>query len=49
MADGNHQVIVSIKDEGQGIDPSIIPRLFTKFATESEKGTGLGLFISKVS
>lgn len=24
-----------------------MPRLFTKFATRSEKGTGLGLFISK--
>ena len=24
-----------------------MPRLFTKFATKSEKGTGLGLFISK--
>src|SRR5918994_4625025 len=32
---------------GPGIDPSIMPRLFTKFATKSEKGTGLGLFISK--
>jgi two-component system, OmpR family, sensor histidine kinase VicK len=29
------------------IDPDIMPRLFTKFATKSEKGTGLGLFISK--
>jgi signal transduction histidine kinase len=28
-------------------DPDIMPRLFTKFATKSEKGTGLGLFISK--
>ena len=37
MADGNHQVIVSIKDEGQGIDPSIIRRLFTKFATNQRK------------
>jgi two-component system, OmpR family, sensor histidine kinase VicK len=46
IADSN-QVIVSVKDEGQGIDPSIIPRLFTKFASKSEKGTGLGLFISK--
>jgi signal transduction histidine kinase len=27
--------------------PQIFPRLFTKFATKSEKGTGLGLFISK--
>jgi two-component system, OmpR family, sensor histidine kinase VicK len=44
--DGN-QVIVSVKDEGPGIDPSIMPRLFTKFASKSEKGIGLGLFISK--
>jgi histidine kinase/DNA gyrase B/HSP90-like ATPase/phospho-acceptor domain-containing protein len=43
----NH-VIISIKDTGQGIDPQIYPRLFTKFATKSETGgTGLGLFISK--
>jgi signal transduction histidine kinase len=41
------QVIVSIKDSGSGIDPQIQPRLFTKFATKSHSGTGLGLFISK--
>lgn len=41
------QVIISIKDTGSGIDPKILPRLFTKFATKSDKGTGLGLFISK--
>jgi two-component system, OmpR family, sensor histidine kinase VicK len=41
------EVIVSIKDTGIGIDPEIMPRLFTKFATKSETGTGLGLFISK--
>ncbi|MFL6409521.1 MAG: sensor histidine kinase, partial [Nitrososphaeraceae archaeon] len=34
-------------DTGSGIDPEIEPRLFTKFATKSYKGTGLGLFISK--
>jgi two-component system, OmpR family, sensor histidine kinase VicK len=43
----NNQVIVSVKDEGPGIDPSMMPRLFTKFTSKSEKGTGLGLFISK--
>ncbi|HEU4823683.1 MAG TPA: ATP-binding protein [Nitrososphaeraceae archaeon] len=47
MTDSDHRVIVSIKDEGPGIDPSVMPRLFTKFASKSEKGTGLGLFISK--
>jgi signal transduction histidine kinase len=43
----SNQVIVSIKDNGQGIDPEIYPRLFSKFAAKSETGTGLGLFISK--
>lgn len=39
--------VVSITDTGEGIDPRIYPRLFTKFATASHIGTGLGLFISK--
>jgi two-component system, OmpR family, sensor histidine kinase VicK len=41
------QIIVSIKDTGEGIDAQIFPRLFTKFATKSETGTGLGLYICK--
>jgi len=41
------EVVVSVKDTGKGIDPEIMPRLFTKFATKSETGTGLGLFICK--
>ena len=40
-------VIVIVKDTGQGIDVSMFPRLFTKFASKSYHGTGLGLFISK--
>ena len=43
----NKAIIISVKDTGKGIDPEIIPRLFTKFATKSETDTGLGLFISK--
>ena len=43
----NKWIIVSVKDTGQGIDSSILPRLFTKFTSTSYKGTGLGLFISK--
>ena len=44
----NSRILVSIKDTGTGIDPEILPRLFTKFVTKPETGgTGLGLFISK--
>jgi two-component system, OmpR family, sensor histidine kinase VicK len=40
-------VKVSVKDSGKGIDPEIHPKLFHKFATKSDRGVGLGLFISK--
>ena len=39
--------IVNIMDTGEGIAAQIYSRLFTKFATTSHTGTGLGLFISK--
>jgi signal transduction histidine kinase len=41
------EVIVNIRDNGEGIHQEILPRLFTKFATKSFTGTGLGLYISK--
>lgn len=40
-------VIISIKDKGKGIDKEILPRLFNKFVTKSDQGTGLGLYIAK--
>jgi two-component system, OmpR family, sensor histidine kinase VicK len=40
-------VKVSVKDNGKGIHPEIHPMLFHKFATKSDRGVGLGLFISK--
>ncbi|CAN5421098.1 hypothetical protein BH18THE2_BH18THE2_06570 [soil metagenome] len=43
----NTEAIINVKDNGQGIDPDMLPRLFSKFATKSFSGTGLGLFISK--
>lgn len=43
----SNEAIVTIKDSGPGIDPEIIPHLFSKFKTKSEKGLGLGLYISK--
>ena len=45
----NHmdRIIANVRDTGTGIHPEILPRLFSKFATRSNMGTGLGLFISK--
>ncbi|MGA7601875.1 MAG: HAMP domain-containing sensor histidine kinase [Nitrososphaeraceae archaeon] len=43
----NSQVTISVKDTGAGISPEIAPRLFTKFVTTSDAGTGLGLYLSK--
>jgi two-component system sensor histidine kinase VicK len=40
-------VVVSIQDTGKGIDPTIRDKLFEKFATKSEKGMGLGLYLSR--
>jgi two-component system sensor histidine kinase VicK len=45
--DKKKEFIVSVKDTGTGIDSDILPRLFTKFVSKSDTGTGLGLFISK--
>jgi two-component system, OmpR family, sensor histidine kinase VicK len=41
------EVIIRVVDTGSGIDNEIYPRIFSKFATKSHQGTGLGLFISK--
>jgi signal transduction histidine kinase len=43
----DNQVTVSVKDTGTGIDPEMFPKLFSRFASKSFSGTGLGLFISK--
>jgi two-component system, OmpR family, sensor histidine kinase VicK len=45
--DNKHEVKVKVVDTGSGIDNEIYPKIFSKFATKSHQGTGLGLFISK--
>jgi two-component system, OmpR family, sensor histidine kinase VicK len=40
-------VVVNIQDTGKGIDPAIRDKLFEKFTTTSEKGMGLGLYLSR--
>ncbi|MGN6560616.1 MAG: sensor histidine kinase, partial [Candidatus Nitrosocosmicus sp.] len=43
----HHVVIITVKDNGVGIDKDILPTLFTKFTSKSFQGTGLGLYICK--
>jgi signal transduction histidine kinase len=38
---------LAVKDTGSGIEDKIMPKIFSKFVSSSENGTGLGLFISK--
>ena len=47
QSDDKSQLTVKVTDTGLGIDHTLLLRLFTKFATKSDKGTGLGLYISK--
>jgi signal transduction histidine kinase len=41
------EAIVTVQDTGKGIDPEIMPKMFERFTSKSDSGTGLGLFISK--
>jgi signal transduction histidine kinase len=43
----SNELTIKIIDTGKGIDNEIVNRLFDKFVSRSEQGTGLGLFISK--
>jgi signal transduction histidine kinase len=43
---GNY-VIVRVQDSGRGIDPTIKDKLFQKFSSKSDGGTGLGLYLAK--
>jgi signal transduction histidine kinase len=41
------EITIQIRDMGQGVDSEIGERLFEKFVTKSEGGTGLGLYVTK--
>jgi len=40
-------VCVTIEDNGSGIPPEVLPKLFVPFTTTKAKGTGLGLSLAK--
>jgi two-component system sensor histidine kinase VicK len=45
--DTSKEIVITVKDRGIGIDMSINEKLFSKFVTTSDGGTGLGLYVSK--
>lgn len=40
------QMHLCVRDNGPGLDPESLPRLFHPFVTSREQGTGLGLYLS---
>ena len=47
MEKEEEMIYVGISDTGKGISSKILPKLFEKFTTDSDFGTGLGLYITK--
>jgi two-component system, NtrC family, sensor histidine kinase HydH len=43
----NDKLVVEIEDTGEGIPSELLPRLFEPFATGKDRGTGLGLAVSR--
>src|SRR5206468_10756859 len=42
-----NQITIEIRDTGEGIPADLLPRLFEPFASAKERGTGLGLAVSR--
>jgi signal transduction histidine kinase len=48
LADGGRAVELSVIDTGSGIDPSLVPHVFDRFAKAADsRGSGLGLAIAR--
>jgi signal transduction histidine kinase len=44
---GKDRVAIGVRDDGPGVAPEMIPRLFEPYATSKAHGTGLGLAIAQ--
>jgi two-component system sensor histidine kinase HydH len=44
-ADGGQKLVISLRDQGHGMDPAELNRIFERYYTTKSSGTGLGLAI----
>jgi signal transduction histidine kinase len=49
LSEDARQVLITVRDDGSGIAPDVLPRIFEPFVTTKENGhgTGLGLAVSR--
>ena len=47
VSEQQHQAIIAVKDQGQGIAPNIKDKLFEPHVSSKAEGAGMGLYISK--
>jgi signal transduction histidine kinase len=45
---GDARTYLEVEDDGPGLDPSVVDRIFEPLVTGKAKGTGLGLTLSRV-
>lgn len=43
----NNRASITVTDNGTGIDPEVVPRIFVPFFTTKSKGSGIGLSLSR--
>ena len=47
MVEGKRNFVIAVRDNGPGIDPALVERLFGPLTTSKKEGLGLGLAISQ--
>ncbi|MDP8906082.1 MAG: ATP-binding protein [Thermoproteota archaeon] len=47
QTNSSSRVLVTVRDTGNGVNNQIKDQMFEKFASKSQQGTGLGLYLSK--